>query len=184
MRLEEAVARGEFRPDLYFRLNVIKLDIPPLRARPEDIPLYCSYFIHKYRDRYNSKVTHLPGDLMRAFSKYSWPGNVRELENRIKRHLILGDLDFTALELENQTLSGETNKEELPSLKALSANAAENAERAAVLSALERTQWNRKKAAAGLGICYKALLNKLKKWQMDNRPRDYPGILTRTHPTP
>ncbi len=174
VRLEEAVARGEFRADLYFRLNVVKIDIPPLRARPEDIPLYCSYFIQKYRDRYNSKVTHLPCDLMHTFSKYDWPGNVRELENRIKHYLILGDLDLAPTEFNAPPLLGGNNTEELLSLKALSANAAEHAEREAVLKALEQTQWNRKKAAAALGICYKALLNKLKKWQLDNRPRNFP----------
>jgi two-component system, NtrC family, response regulator AtoC len=170
--LEEAVARGEFRADLYFRLNVIRLEIPPLRERPEDIPLYCNYIIEKYRDRYNSKVTQLPRDLMLAFSKYYWPGNVRELENHIKRHLILGDLDQAPLEFDSQPPSEANNREELVSLKALAANAAEHAEREAVLKALEQTQWNRKKAATVLGICYKALLNKLKKWQLDNRPRN------------
>jgi len=108
MRLEEAVARGEFRADLYFRLNVIRLEIPPLRERPEDIPLYCDYIIQKYRDRYNSKVTHLPCELMHAFSKYYWPGNVRELENRVKRHLILGDLDLAPMEFNTQPSLGET----------------------------------------------------------------------------
>jgi len=184
VRLEEAVARGEFRADLYFRLNVVKLDIPPLRARPEDIPLYCSYFIRKYRDRYNSKVTQLPCEIMRAFLKFDWPGNVRELENRIKRHLILGDLDQGQTEFNAPPLSAVNHGEELLSLKALSANAAEHAEKEAVLKALEQAQWNRKKAAAGLGICYKALLNKLKKWQLDNRPRNFPVVLARTQANP
>jgi two-component system response regulator AtoC len=184
MRLEDAVARGDFRADLYFRLNVVKLEIPPLRARPEDIPLYCNYFIQKYRDRYNSKMTHLPCDLLRAWSKYDWPGNVRELENRVKRHMILGDLDPMPAELHAPPLSGGNNGEDLLSLKALSANAAEHAEREAVLKALEQTQWNRKKAAAALGICYKALLNKLKKWQLDNRPRNLPLVVPRTLTTP
>ena len=76
------------------------------------------------------------------------------------------------------------NREEPLSLKALAANAVEHAEREAVLKALEQTQWNRKKAAAALGICYKALLNKLNKWQLDNRPRNFPAALTPTGTTP
>ena len=182
--LEEAVARGEFRADLYFRLNVIRLEVPPLRERPEDIPLYCDYIMEKYRDRYNSKVTHLPDGLMLAFSKYYWPGNVRELENRVKRFLILGDLDQATLQFDTQPLLEGNSGEELVSLKALAANAAESAEREAVLKALEQTQWNRKKAAIALGICYKALLNKLKKWQLDNRPQNPPGDFQANGHTP
>jgi two-component system, NtrC family, response regulator AtoC len=170
--LEKAVARGEFRADLYFRLNVIKLDIPPLRARKEDIPLFCSYFLSKYHDRYHSSVDHFPRELLRAFSEYGWPGNVRELENVVKRYLILGDLETILSEIQPSadpaTVLAVSSREPLP-LKAVAATAAEQAEKNAVLRALENTNWNRKKAARELGICYKALLNKLKKWQLDNR---------------
>src|SRR5213592_3128600 len=84
-KLKEAVLKGEFRNDLYFRLNVIKLEIPPLRDRREDIPLLCNQFLEKYRERYQSVVQQFPKELMELFLKYDWPGNVRQLENVVKR---------------------------------------------------------------------------------------------------
>jgi two-component system, NtrC family, response regulator AtoC len=182
--LEKAVARREFRADLYFRLNVIKLEIPPLRARKEDIPLFCTHFLNKYQELYHSRVDHFPRDLMKAFAEYGWPGNVRELENVVRRYLILGDLEAILADLRESADPGPASAQEasapLP-LKAVAATAAEQAEKNAVLRALESTNWNRKKAAQELGICYKALLNKLKKWQLDNRtfavrPRDLDPI--------
>ncbi len=170
--LEKAVAGSQFRADLFFRLNVIKLAIPPLRARREDIPLFCSHFFGKYHDRYHSTVDHFPTELMKALVEYDWPGNVRQLENVLRRFLILGDLDMIVSELKigggAATAAPQHPPGTLP-LKAVAASAAEQAEKSAVLRALEETNWNRKKAARELGICYKALLNKLKKWQLDNR---------------
>src|ERR1043166_1753712 len=95
-KLKEAVLKGEFRNDLYFRLNVIRIDIPPLRDRQEDIPLLCNQFLEKYRERYQSAVQQFPKELMELFLKYDWPGNVRQLENVVKRYLILPDSDISA----------------------------------------------------------------------------------------
>src|ERR1700746_864062 len=95
-QLKKAVLKGEFRNDLYFRLNVIKLEIPPLRERREDIPLLCNQFLEKYRERYQSPVQQFPKDLMELFLRYDWPGNVRQLENIVKRYLILPDSDVTS----------------------------------------------------------------------------------------
>src|SRR6185295_3093855 len=92
-RLEESVSRGEFREDLYFRLNVIAIEIPPLRERRDDIPLLCSHFVSKYRDKYKSPVLQLPRELMESFMRFDWPGNIRQLENTVKRYLILPDSD-------------------------------------------------------------------------------------------
>src|SRR5690606_17267736 len=83
--LKEAVLKGEFRNDLYFRLNVIRLEIPPLRRRREDIPLLAAHILEKYRERYASNVQALPRELLEAFMRYDWPGNVRQLENVVKR---------------------------------------------------------------------------------------------------
>jgi two-component system response regulator AtoC len=169
--LQKAVAKGEFRADLYFRLNVIKLDIPPLRDRREDIPLFCNHFLQKYHEQYKSRVNDIPGNLMKTFLEFDWPGNVRQLENVIRRYLILGDLQMILEELKNPDAIPQASTADGRSLKVLAASAAEQAEKDAVLRALEETNWNRKQAALRLGICYKALLNKLKKWQLDNRPR-------------
>ena len=175
INLEENVASGKFREDLYFRLNVIRIDIPPLRERREDIPVLCNYFLCRYRDRYKSPVEEITPSLMDSFLRYEWPGNVRQLENAVKRYLILPDMNVNLSELKDQTSSSANApvpakpKEDNMSLKDVGSRAAEQAEKELVLRVLEETSWNRKQAARRLNICYKALLNKLKRWQIDNR---------------
>jgi two-component system response regulator AtoC len=88
--LEQAVADGQFREDLFFRLNVVSISMPPLRERREEIPLLCDYFLKKYSVQYNKPYTELSADTMQLFMEYDWPGNVRELENLIKRTVVLG----------------------------------------------------------------------------------------------
>src|SRR5215470_3329059 len=176
INLEENVANGKFREDLYFRLNVIRVDIPPLRDRREDIPVLCNYFLSRYRDRYKSTVDEISPVLMDSFLRYDWPGNVRQLENAVKRYLILPDMNMNLSELKEQSQSGTAAvatpikpKEDSMSLKDVGTRAAESAEKELVLRVLEETSWNRKQAARRLNICYKALLNKLKRWHIDNR---------------
>lgn len=165
-KLSEAVAKGQFREDLYYRLNVVTIEIPPLRDRPQDIPLLCRYFVQKYADRYESSVEELPPQLLDAAIRYSWPGNIRELENVIRRFLILPDLEATLRALQPRPTAEAATAEEKPVLKKLASQAAEQVEMELVLRALAQTNWNRKRAAQELGICYKALLNKLKKWNI------------------
>ena len=179
INLEEHVANGKFREDLYFRLNVIRIDIPPLRERREDIPVLCNYFLSRYRDRYKSSVEEISPPLMDSFLRYDWPGNVRQLENAVKRYLILPEMNLNLAELKEQTPSNVTPisvkpREDNMSLKDVGSRAAEQAEKELVLRVLEETSWNRKRAARRLNICYKALLNKLKRWQIDNR-RNFQG---------
>jgi len=88
--LEQAVADGQFREDLFFRLNVVCINMPPLRDRREEIPVLCDYFLKKYSVQYNKGYTDLSQDTMRLFMEYDWPGNIRELENLIKRAVVLG----------------------------------------------------------------------------------------------
>jgi two-component system, NtrC family, response regulator AtoC len=172
-RLEESVARGEFREDLYFRLNVIAIEIPPLRERRDDIPLLCSHFVSKYREKYKSPVLQLPRELMESFMRFDWPGNIRQLENTVKRYLILPDSDVMMtssppppeIKAPVETETRVTTPQPLY-LKEVGAHAAEQAERELVLRTLEQTHWNRKEAARMLNISYKALRNKLKKWNL------------------
>jgi DNA-binding NtrC family response regulator len=172
VNLAENVASGKFREDLYFRLNVIRVDIPPLRERREDIPILCNYFLARYRDRYRSAVEEVSPALMDSFVRYDWPGNVRQLENAIKRYLILPEMSLTLAELKEQ---GQSNvvpmtlqaRDSHLSLKDVGARAAQQAEKDLALRILAETGWNRKQAARRMNICYKALLNKLKRWQMD-----------------
>jgi DNA-binding NtrC family response regulator len=178
-KLKEAVLKGEFRNDLYFRLNVIKLEVPPLRERREDIPLLCSHFLEKYRERYQSPVQQIPKDLIEAFLRHDWPGNVRQLENVVKRYLILPDADVTAELRSVTTEAAPPPIQQRPnvSLKEVAGHAAEVAEKEIVLRVLEETGWNRKESARRLRVSYKALRNKLKKWQL---VRERPSEMVRS----
>jgi two-component system, NtrC family, response regulator HydG len=109
--LEEALRQGTFRQDLYFRLNVVSLTMPPLRERPQDIPLLASYFIEKYSKKSGRRVTGLSPEVRALLVHYDWPGNVRELENAIEHAVVLGssqlvlpeDLPEAVLEKESAT---------------------------------------------------------------------------------
>jgi two-component system response regulator AtoC len=168
-KLQEAVLKGEFRNDLYFRLNVITLDIPPLRERRGDIVLLCKYFVEKYGKKYSSSVQAFPPDLLEACVWYDWPGNVRQLENVVKRHLILPDGDIIS---ELRSPVRQAFVQSSPSLKEIGGLAAEEAEKNVVLTMLQQTGWNRKESARRLHISYKAFRNKLKRWQL---PRECPN---------
>src|SRR5262245_65518640 len=113
--------------------------------------------------------------------RYDWPGNIRQLENAVKRYLILPDTEMTLAELKDSVSSGPVilpikPKEDKMSLKDVGSRAAEQAERELVLKVLEETAWNRKQAARRLNICYKALLNKLKRWQIEKRQNIPPAF--------
>jgi DNA-binding NtrC family response regulator len=91
--LEEAIVRGTFRQDLYFRLNVVALNMPALRERREDIPMLANYFARKYAEKCNRKVLGISPEAQKRLMSYDWPGNVRELENAIERAVVLGTTD-------------------------------------------------------------------------------------------
>jgi two-component system response regulator AtoC len=169
INIDDAVGKGKFREDLFFRLNVIRVDLPPLRERTEDIPALCNLFLEKYGQQYNSKGRKLPPELFERFMKYHWPGNIRELENRIKRFLVLPGHHALFAEMTSGDLSIPVVPQDavpaLPlSLLGVKANAAERAEQELVRRVLQETNGNRKAAARRMNICYKALLNKLKRW--------------------
>jgi DNA-binding NtrC family response regulator len=153
------------------------VEIPPLRDRREDIPILCNQFLEKYRERYQSPVTQFPKELMEAFMRYEWPGNVRQLENIVKRYLILPDADIVGELRSTSTESSAPVPRGDVSLKEVAGHAAEVAEREVVLRMLEETGWNRKESARRLRISYKALRNKLKKWQL---VRERPAEMVKT----
>jgi two-component system, NtrC family, response regulator AtoC len=181
--IKEAIAQKSFREDLYYRLNGFTLKMPPLRERPEEIPILAHHFMHKVATKYERDPLPLSPALMRALSSHSWPGNLRELENTIKRYLILADEQAIIDELiprqitRSFTLGGEDD-EDNGSLKHLVRNLKGGAESAAIARTLEGTGWNRKAAANDLQISYKALLYKIKQYnlvppqrQFDPKPR-------------
>ena len=162
-KLKESVLKGEFRNDLYFRLNVIELQIPALRYRPADIPVLANHFLEKYRERYASSRHTFPTDVMEAFLEYEWPGNVRQLENVVKRYLILDDIEMDC------ELNVTTRVADPPNgfdLKKIGLRAADEAQRKIVIRFLDETGWNRKECAKRLHISYKAFRNKLKRWDL------------------
>ncbi|MFQ5740214.1 MAG: sigma-54-dependent transcriptional regulator [Acidobacteriota bacterium] len=172
-KLDEAIAEGRFREDLYYRLNVVNMEVPPLRRRKDEIRPLCDHFLEKFRNRYNAAGVELPAQLLSMFEAYHWPGNVRELENIIKRYLVLQDLDTIRAELEakmtGRTFTGiaemtdsylEENQSHLD-LKEIGRKAALMVERKMILSTLRRTNWNKSRAASELKVSYKTLLTKI-----------------------
>src|SRR5205823_1145822 len=155
--LEEMVAAGAFRTDLYCRLDVFPITLPPLRERPEDIPPLVRYFVQKFARRMNKHIETIPADAMTALSRYAWPGNVRELENAVERAVILS--------------SGPTLRVPMSEFRdrpvAPSGGATlEATERDAILRALHETNWvlgGPHGAAARLGLKRTTLQSRIQK---------------------
>lgn len=224
--LEREIAAGNFREDLFYRLNVVAIRLPPLRERPEDVVPLADHFLKRYGREYVSSVGELPVEVLRAFAGYDWPGNVRELENMVRRLCVLKDPALVLDELRSgrtpasapsvpTAYAGEVGGAEPPaprapalpvvevpakpevrqapvnqvaapvryaspfdvpqppppppsvpegemSLKDIGKRAAMLAEREAILAMLQRTAWNKRRAASKLRISYKALLYKIK----------------------
>jgi len=167
--LELLVAEGKFRQDLFHRMNVIKIHLPPLRERKEDIPDLVEYFLHKYSELSHLEVIPLTDLQNDHFLQYDWPGNIRELENAIRQLVAMGGesmpLESFPMNMEEQVSPAHQLNPEagvVLSLKKVARAAAKKAEREMILLALKKTNWNRKRAAELLQVSYKAMLYKLK----------------------
>ena len=164
-RLEEEIENGTFRQDLFYRINVVNLYMPPLRERRGDIEALANYFLEYYNRKYNCKARPLSPELMEVLQKYHWPGNIRELENLLKRYVILGSEDVISADLqprEADLLTPEINLDGPISLKKLTRQATRALERKIILKVLHNHHWNRKQAARTLNISYRALLYKIR----------------------
>lgn len=167
--LEKRVQKKLFREDLYYRLNVINIELPPLRQRLEDIPLLVEHFIALQNQRLQTNVKAASPEAMKAFMRYSWPGNIRELQNSIERGMVLSSGEFIEFEslpdsirLADDPVEALFSSDEL-SIKKLSARL----ERILIIRALEKTEGNRTQAARLLEISHRALLYKLKDYDID-----------------
>jgi DNA-binding NtrC family response regulator len=167
--LEKLVADKQFREDLYYRLNVISMVIPPLRKRKEDLPLLVDHFVEQYSKENHKTVKGLSRDMLETLKNYDWPGNVRELENIIERAVILdteGVLDTTDLpEIlihKSTTLAIQADKIDSHILK----DVLKEPEKGHILRILKEAGWNKKKAAVKLGINRTTLYNKLRKFNI------------------
>jgi two-component system response regulator AtoC len=164
--LEDEVAAGTFRQDLYYRINVVNIVLPPLRERAQDIPVLVTYFVQQYNQQFNRNVPALSAAMMQMMQSYQWPGNIRELENLVKRYVILGAPEVISQELE-KTAAEEELDLDVPVngsifLKEVTRQAVRKIERNIIMKVLQSNQWNRKRAAKALNISYRALLYKLK----------------------
>src|SRR5436190_8748976 len=164
-RLEEEIETGTFRQDLFYRINVVNLHLPPLRERRGDIQDPATYFLEYYNRKYNCRARALSSDLMSALQKYHWPGNIRELENLIKRYVILGNEEVISSDLvvrEQEFFNPDINLDGPISLKKLTRQATRELERKVILKVLQAHHWNRKQTARALSISYRALLYKIR----------------------
>jgi DNA-binding NtrC family response regulator len=172
--LKEQVARKEFREDLFFRLSVIPIHIPPLRDRISDVRLLAQFFVDKFSKELHRQGLQLSPEATRGLEEYSWPGNVRELQNTIERATILcdgnlikrEDLNF-AFEKRKQTEDFAHMIDLSGSLTDVSTRASQAAEKLKIRQALELSNWNKTQAAELLDVSYKTLLNKVKDYELE-----------------
>jgi DNA-binding NtrC family response regulator len=166
--MESEVGEGSFRGELYYRLAGVCLQLPPLRHRREDIPLLVQHFLGKYAGVFQRAEMALSDQVMRLLLEHPWPGNIRQLENVIKRIVALEneELGIADLKLSPAVACSAHANLASPSLKVASRTASRQAERQLILQTLEKTHWNRKRAAEALQISYKSLLFKLKQIQV------------------
>ena len=173
--LKEAIEKGAFREDLYYRLNVIPIDVPELRERKDDITLLTEHFLDICNQRGKKKISGISKQAMAALVAYDWPGNIRELENAIERAVILSQGETIEIEDLPEHLqdapgllvkAGATDKE--PGDGKLLKEALRNPEREIIRCALEQANWNRKKTAESLGINRTTLYNKMKRYGLLN----------------
>jgi len=172
--LPELVDEGKFREDLYYRINVISVIMPPLRERKDDIDMLMGHFLAIYNAKNGKKIADFSDEVKRMFSDYSWPGNIRELENAIEGAVIMcREGLIEEWDIPNRSKFSDAQAEDLESapkrgVKSLR-EGMERPERDMILAALEKCSWNRNKAAADLGINRTTLYNKMKKYQIPFR---------------
>jgi len=168
--LEEEVSRNAFREDLYYRLNVVMLTVPPLRTRGADIPALVEHFARKFAEKNRRVLDRITSECMELLTDYPWPGNVRELENAIERGIILmrgTELTEKSLPLSIQKQADKLPEKQAPVADEVEAGSLFAAEKQLILRTLEETAGNKSEAARRLGITRKTLLNKLNKYEVE-----------------
>jgi two-component system response regulator AtoC len=176
--LEREVEAGTFREDLFYRINVVKIQLPRLSQRREDIPALVNYFLDYYGRKFNRQAKRISPQVAHVLQNHDWPGNVRQLENLIKRYVVLGSEDSIIHEVSVRNREAINPHIEIGaggsiSLKKVTREATKVLEREIIMKALQAHHWNRKKAARALNISYRALLYKI-------RQADLPAAKKRT----
>jgi DNA-binding NtrC family response regulator len=164
--LEDEVKKGRFREDLYYRLNVLPILLPPLRARTEDVPPLVHFFVDTYNSEFRKRVRDVTGEAMRTLQAYGWPGNVRELRNAVERAMLLVEGDELTVDLFPVAAARRSSLSEGIELPANGINL-EQLERSLTLQALERTGWNQTRAATLLGLNRDQIRYRLEKFKLE-----------------
>ena len=163
-KLEREIQQGRFRQDLFYRINVVTIHLPPLRERREDIGPLAEYFLRQLNARFERNTKPLPAEVLEMFAHQEWRGNIRELENLVARYSIMGSLDSVKTETSRKIFSVPPVK--IPaggaiSLKHIAKQAIREMESNVILKVLRENKWNRRKAAQVLNISYRALIYKI-----------------------
>jgi transcriptional regulator with PAS, ATPase and Fis domain len=163
--LEASLQDGSFRSDLFYRINVLNIKMPALRARTGDVPILLDHFIRIYSDQFGQKAKAMSSSAMQILEKYSWPGNLRELKNLAKRYVVLGGEEYILSSLRESPnavfFPPETTDINTP-LRVQTKRALQTLERRIILDVLRAHKWNRRRTARSLDISYRALLYKIK----------------------
>jgi DNA-binding NtrC family response regulator len=173
VNLQEAVREGRFREDLFYRLNVITLELPPLRLRREDIPLLAAHFLRFYADENGTQAPSLTPETLRIMMDHEWPGNVRELENAMERGVVLATSNAITPDLLPAQLTGSTYSASLLDHKpdASLFDLMEEIERRIISDRLERCHWNQTEAAEYFKIPLSTLNQKIKRLNVEIKKR-------------
>jgi transcriptional regulator with PAS, ATPase and Fis domain len=160
--LEKAVEDGKFRQDLFYRLHVVPIELPPLRQRVEDIPELCRHFLHLIAKRENKPFRHIEPDAVRVLQRYSWPGNVRELQNIIERASVL---ETQPAVMRAALIEPWLRSKPMASMESLAGKPLADIEKQVILNTLNQFKGHRLKTAGALGIGVRTLGIKLKRWK-------------------
>ena len=160
--LQSAVQSGKFRSDLFYRLNVVPIHIPPLRERKEDLVSLVAYFLKKSTTKYQKRIPHISPEVMASFSHYDWPGNIREVENILERMVLMSETHTLSVDQLPSEIRGTVQTISGPTLKEKMENISHGAEKQMILDALNKTNQNRTRAAKLLSISRRTLQNKIK----------------------
>jgi transcriptional regulator with PAS, ATPase and Fis domain len=170
VNVETAMQEGKLREDLYFRINTVTLAIPPLRDRPEDVPLLAEHFLQTFRSRHSRSIDAINPDAMRVLMRYRWPGNVRELEHVIERAVIVTEGPQVVVDDLSPVIKTADRQPSSSTFTIPPHHTLAEIEKLAILQTLERTSWNKRKAAHILGVYRPTLYSKLRKYHLTEGP--------------
>jgi two-component system response regulator HydG len=165
--LLEKVKKGEYREDLYYRLKVVEIPLPPLRERTQDIPLLVDHFVAKFNQQFNKSIVGVSTDVLKLFMDYPWPGNVRQLEHTLEHAFILcrqSIITLSDLPPDFKNIAG---------VKTIYLEGGREDESDEIIRTLEKTQWNKARAARLLGISRKTMYRRMKKHNISDGEKDY-----------